>query len=674
MARKGVKKRSKFLFKKGNNAFLKRKCISKHRNTTQVVKRLDILTFQKYIKKSADGVQYTLNGDIGPRILRPKLERIESITDKYAKGHYKGDEMRLLQSNKVSEMYNTCFKEHALKNKNCKATNLIVASEEKRGLAWKQSLKCVNCSYISRSYKLYQEVKTSSTFGSKAAAPNLGLQVALQDMPIGNTKARLLFAGMNTPPPSRSSMQKLSNKVSASTERMNEMDMNARLQSLREFSSAEGTSNMNVSIDCRYNANTVFSRGKMGQSASQSLAFMIENNTNTRDIVGVYTANKLCWTGAWLRNRGYNVTCPGHVDCTANYQAAKPFSEYCAGKDLGNKAVAQNILIEHVTTDGDGRAADGVAEAMAVVDPLVDVKRQDDPIHLGQCQFRRANRAVFSQDMFGEAASIGAEEKKQRQKLFSLDVKSRCHLIFEELFKSFNGNVRSITKQLCKTSEVMLECYSGNHKRCRRAYVCCSGGVHTNWFLKSYYLRHIGIKELNMTDADKQILLDIIELKLSIEGINAMKTHTNTNKNEASHRAVSVSLPKNVNFSRNFKGRVHSTAHRLNAGAGNSLLTKLEFVGAPVSKGGAVAQSIVGIQKQSQYHKEYQSRATVKSRKAISKDRQINDYLKDKFTPKGPQHTYSKAQLYRKPKAIVPRRSDAPHADHEYSLRPLKTF
>ncbi|OWF35129.1 hypothetical protein KP79_PYT26098 [Mizuhopecten yessoensis] len=47
-----------------------------------------------------------------------------------------------------------------------------------------------------------------------------------------------------------------------------------------------------------------------------------------RNESGYYTSlvartlqNKLCWTGAWLRGKGYDVNCPGargHPDCTAN--------------------------------------------------------------------------------------------------------------------------------------------------------------------------------------------------------------------------------------------------------------------------------------------------------------------------------------------------------------------
>ena len=48
------------------------------------------------------------------------------------------------------------------------------------------------------------------------------------------------------------------------------------------------------------------------------------------------------------------------------------------------------------------------------------------------------------------------------------------------------------------------------------------------------------------------------------------KLYLNTNRNEGLNRELSASLPKNVNFSRNVKGRACATIDRLNYGAGDS--------------------------------------------------------------------------------------------------------
>lgn len=68
---------------------------------------------------------------------------------------------------------------------------------------------------------------------------------------------------------------------------------------------------------------------------------------------------------------------------------------------------------------------------------------------------------------------------------------------------------------------------------------------------------------------------------------------------QAIHRGLSVSLPKNVNYSRNARARASSTIHRLNHGAGDSLIKKLERVSSPIKKGRYVARTVKSFQMRS---------------------------------------------------------------------------
>ena len=56
-------------------------------------------------------------------------------------------------------------------------------------------------------YKLYHEVETGRR-GRKPEAPNIGLQVGLQESTTGIVKSRVIFASMNVPSPCISAMQK----------------------------------------------------------------------------------------------------------------------------------------------------------------------------------------------------------------------------------------------------------------------------------------------------------------------------------------------------------------------------------------------------------------------------------------------------------------------------------
>ena len=82
----------------------------------------------------------------------------------------------------------------------------------------------------------------------------------------------------------------------------------------------------------------------------------IENMTKERYIIGFAVENKLCWTGAWLRNRGFDVLCPGgHVDCTANIPYLQPHSERRMGYKIAEDFSLEDFWIRTVTTDGDSK-------------------------------------------------------------------------------------------------------------------------------------------------------------------------------------------------------------------------------------------------------------------------------------------------------------------------------
>lgn len=84
-----------------------------------------------------------------------------------------------------------------------------------------------------------------------------------------------------------------------------------------------------------------------------------------------------------------------------------------------------------------------------------------------------------------------------------------------------------------------------------------------------------------MTDNNKQLLQEIIMMKLSVEVVKAMKLQNTTNRCEAVNRGISTSLPiKNVNFTQNTFERVSYAVHILNNSVGRSMLLKLKHIGA----------------------------------------------------------------------------------------------
>ena len=95
-----------------------------------------------------------------------------------------------------------------------------------------------------------------------------------------------------------------------------------------------------------------------------------------------------------------------------------------------------------------------------------------------------------------------------------------------------------------------------------------------------------------MTSADRITLRRILQLRIGGNALALTKLCLNTNRNEGLNRRLSASLPKYLNFSRNVKGRACAAIDRLNYGAGDPLLRKLERSKAPISKGGRVAKAV----------------------------------------------------------------------------------
>ena len=640
----GKRSKNKGQFKKGHAGYggLRRVKVD---NTEGIIQRLDKDMFNKVVKTAPTGLLYGPDADGkqgSAKILRPKGE-VRNITDEYLENNTdEVSEMRLVSNMKNIEMWNTVFSQH-INLRECDNPHFAIDREIKKGLGWRQSLKCTNCSYKSGLFKLYEEVPSEGR-GAKRATCNVGLQVGLQDTPIGNTKARLLIAATNTPPPARNSMQCLSKSVGETITQLNNRDMEERRQEVHRINELRGLSAdspINISVDARYNSNSIKSSTKLGQNASQAIGVAIENQTEQKQILAFHLENKLCWTGTWLRNRGFAVQCPGHTACTATMDEADPLSERNIGQKIGDDLANSDLLVQYVTTDGDGRSAEGIQSALAKKHPTCKVERQADTTHLGQSQFRQTIQAKFSEGMFpGETT----EKKKEQQKFLGMDIRNRCHAIMTTMHKMYAGDIHAIARRMPKVVETVLDCYSGDCSGCRYNGVTCGGGHRKNWWNQSMYLWRCGLTHFTINEGDRAVLKAILQLRLGVEALRLTKLNLNTNKNEAINRGLSVSLPKNVNFSRNARARASSTIHRLNNGAGVSLIKKLEAVQSPITKGGQVARCVRHFQTTSRYHMSHARTAVHKIKRKYNKIRQMQQYLRAKYL-KRVKPDYEKGQL-----------------------------
>lgn len=548
-------------------------------------------------------------------LLRPKPgPDINEATIAYLEGDG-NNEMRFLHREKTIEMFNDCIMKHSSKS-DCAMPQFKLHREIKWGLGWKESLACKNCDFVSKEYKLYDIVESESR-GPKQAKPNLAFQIGLQECPMGNTKARVLLASTNTPPPCLSSLQKTSVKAAKLTSAVVEKDLKKRRSNLKKVYNlrrgAKKRTIVNVGLDTRYNSSCgVTGRNKFGQNASQALGMAIENQTDKKQIVAVYLENKLCYQGAWLRAKGYKVSCPGgHEGCTATSEDTQPLSEFKIGKELGDQLALEDIMVKYCVTDGDSRSALGMQSAMSKIDPLWKVVRQADTTHLGVSLFKHAYKACYSEEMF---PGTSTRDTTEQRKMLARDLKHRCGKIFKMMYNTYKGDMDKVASNMGKAIEATVKCYSGDCSDCKKYSVVCPGGGR-NWRATSHDLKLGNITTMYPTDMDRHILRELLRFFLGSSALELIGKNMNTNKNEAANRGISANNPKNVKCSRTGNARVLSAVGRMNKGAGKHLIDSLEGAGCAISKGGYVSKAVHQMQLRHSYQRAYQKRANVKAAK-----------------------------------------------------------
>ena len=321
--------------------------------------------------------------------------------------------------------------------------------------------------------------------------------------------------------------------------------------------------------------------------------------------------------------------------------ATEPLSEYRIGKHIGDSLARDGVAIKYVTTDGDALASRGIQDAMPAG---METQRQSDTTHLSQTQFRHIMKASFSSMMFpGEDAARRTENRR----LFAEDVKTRCQMVYTSVHMLHDSDETAIATRMPDVIQATLDCYAGSCANCRRHAIVCRGG-RRNWWNTSPHLKACGLTRVNMTDGDRSTLQGLIEMRLGHVALHLTRRRLTTNPNESANRAFSASLPKNVKFSRNALGRVCSVIDRLNYGAGESMLRKLENVQCPITKGGKVARAVKRIQQDVMYQREYARQPAVRRHRRATKSQRMKDYFKAK-QQRSVLDVYRKRQLDHRP-------------------------
>lgn len=81
------------------------------------------------------------------------------------------------------------------------------------------------------------------------------------------------------------------------------------------------------------------------------------------------------------------------------------------------------------------------------------------------------------------------------------------------------------------------------------------------------------------------LLHECVQYRLGPYMLNRTCKNTNTQKVEATNRAIRATIPANIACTRNYKGRVYTAIHNVNNGPGESIVKLCKRVGTLIEPG-----------------------------------------------------------------------------------------
>jgi hypothetical protein len=558
---------------------------------------------------------------IKPSILRATGDQL-SLAEKYLEdtGHL-GDHIignRLVNMSKLEDLINSAYAGHFKSSPGCPGKfGFPGSSEINKGICTIVQLECQLCKYRTTFYKLYEEVESDKP-GQKAAKPNVQLVHFLSKCPISYSDVQLLFACVESVCLSVSGIHKLINRYSHIWTETNTAQIEENRRKVKDFKtrredvSATVTDQVDVSVEIDTSYASPPKGRAMNQPSSQSVTPLLENDTNKKMLLGLTSFSRLC---------SHGTRCNGqHDGCTRNWDPMRPLgnSESVAGEQLYLENIKDGINISEVTHDGvrPNTHALGMKKAAESV-KLKGPESLLCTIHLARGQKRKA----YSLNSNLSKELTGGEQNGRKyfiQRLI-MAIDKRCSYELRAASKKFGRNVGKFRDFMESARLNILDCFSGNHKMCRRASGACRLKTARNriptFLPNSQYLQ--------LSDEDRNELQTVIDYRLSSERAHAQRKLRHTNKVESFHLRLLKVTPKSKTCKRHYANRNHSAAHNASVGVGNSIIEFNEKTNSHMSKGSRSIKSLVKLTEKASYYARRQGPAGFKERRKALRKRKL---------------------------------------------------
>ena len=567
----------------------------------------------------------------------------------------------IVQRDLMVDMFNEVYRDHANRKPFCKRGKLVWDDKNCRrwGLAWKVVIKCTNCkNYRSREFKLYDEVE-SGTKGPNQAAINMGIQTGVMRQGMGNSGFCEVLTAGNIPSPSLNTMQKHAKKVGEIVTEKTQEHFEDICEKIKLYNVSIGRQEYHpvpVEVDTTYN-NAMFRAGDTPfQAGTQTSTVCAEKLTGKNYIIGLKTHAKIC-------------SCSDkdeHMpDCTANLEPDSVIGDegkYL--KEIVRQVNDNGVFVGEVTMDGDSKAKERA--------PKIKQKRPEIPVqpkyctrHLTRNQEKLGHRIPWSPRMFPGSTKA---KKKKLQGRFVHDLSDRVNAEFNQAHKDLDGSVEKLNEKLPKIKEAIIDCYRGDHSSCdEHSYVCTEDKrwqrpyINTNKRLKekAEFFREASTQDL-------EYLREMIDMRFGENAVELTSNNSNTNKCEASMKGIKKTLPKQLNFFRNYSPRAHIAVHGMNMGPGTSTREMCSAVGAPISESSAVAKATKAMDDKKQYHSIRKKSGKYKTARSEARKKRYALYDEKANVKEGYNNDNVIAELYIPPKRTR-NRLPIPHVeDHCY--------
>lgn len=533
---------------------------------------------------------------------------------------------RVVSLHLMENCMNAFLKKHKQVSPSClPQMHFMPQKEEIRGMCISEFITCEKCHFTSGPNKLYSEVNTDAPKGRRAGDLNVRLALGVQNTGVGVREVRELFAVLDVPVPSASSLQTMCNKTGDTLVSLSDQIMAENRRKVKRVMDVWNEPKLIVESDTSYN-NSIKGRS-FYQPGTQAFCPLIEQITPKKLIIAHNIKNKLC--------RRCQLYGKNHADkCTANYPKYEPIgnAEMALAQDNMEDLLkdGSGLIPSVVVTDNDGKIVKGMNSALKANHPNKTIEKEDCEIHVSRGQRRKCLNQPWSEQFAGKKNTPARQGFIQD---LTNAVVKRC--TFELKAVKSHAGQKDFISTVEQAKGTIVPCFKGNHSNCRKSYVCPAH------FHRKVHARHLPGKQYlrRMTSSDIHHLQIVIDYKLGSTMIARQRHVTNTNKCEAIHNKIFRAVPKNKTFSRNVNGRTSTQIIAASLGRDTGIKRSCSASQAPLSSHGPGQKILSGLHKQDVYVQTWHNKPETK------RQRKQSDYRR-KYKSRARGSLYSSNHLH----------------------------